>query len=179
MAELAWQPETFGAARENHLMRTTTVVRTVRYGKGRIAYSTFDAPSPCEDVLRLAFAPTSISADGKALQTSQDAGQNGFTVKPLANGDCLLTIRHDGCRDIVVEGDDPQETLPHDRLSYVGPWSAEDCATASDGKLHVASLAGAGPRGLHRQSNSSHRPRRPQRRQGRRGSRRREATLRH
>ncbi len=54
---LAWQPETFGPARENHIMRSSSVVRAVRYGKGRIAYSTFDALSPCEDVLRLAFAP--------------------------------------------------------------------------------------------------------------------------
>ena len=55
---LAWQPETFGPARENHIMRSSSVVRTVRYGRGRIAYSTFDALAPCDDVLRLAFAPT-------------------------------------------------------------------------------------------------------------------------
>ena len=67
MKMLAWQPEWFGPARENHLMRTTSVVRNVRYGKGRVAYSTFDAAAPCEDVLRLAFTPTSISADGKPL----------------------------------------------------------------------------------------------------------------
>ncbi len=54
---LAWQPEAFGPARENHIMRSSSVVCTVRYGKGRIAYATFDALSPCEDVLRLAFRP--------------------------------------------------------------------------------------------------------------------------
>ncbi len=140
---LAWQPELFGPARENHIMRTSSVVRTVRYGRGRIAYSTFDALAPCDDVLRLAFAPTVVSADGKPLQLRQDAAQNGFTVKSLPNGDCLLTIRHDGCRDIVVEGDDPQETFPHDRLHYEGPWASEDSAGASDGKLQVASRAGA------------------------------------
>ena len=72
MEMLAWQPETFGPARENHIMRSSSVVRTVRYGKGRIAYSTFDALAPCEDVLRLAFAPTAVSADGKPLPLRQD-----------------------------------------------------------------------------------------------------------
>ena len=42
---LGWQPDVLGANRENHLVRTTSVVRVVRYGKGRIAYSTFDAPT--------------------------------------------------------------------------------------------------------------------------------------
>ncbi len=143
MKMLAWQPEWFGPARENHLMRTTSVVRNVRYGKGRVAYSTFDAAAPCEDVLRLAFTPTSISADGKPLPRVPELSQNGFTLKPLSDGDCIVTIRHDDCRDIVVAGDDPQETLPHDRLHYEGAWETEDFAGASAGKLQVASQAGA------------------------------------
>src|SRR5208337_4327898 len=65
---LAWQPEVLGPARENHIMRSSSVVHAVRYGKGRITYCTFDAPAPCEDVLRLAFVPTAVSADGKSLQ---------------------------------------------------------------------------------------------------------------
>ena len=57
MEMLAWQPELFGPARENHIMRTTSVVSSVQYGKGRIAYRSYDGLSPSEDVLRLAFAP--------------------------------------------------------------------------------------------------------------------------
>ena len=49
---LAWQPELFGPARENHVLRSSSVVDSVCYGKGRIVYSTFDALAPCEDVLR-------------------------------------------------------------------------------------------------------------------------------
>ena len=179
MEFLAWQPETLGPARENHIMRTSSVVRAVRYGKGRIAYSTFDGLSPCEDVLRLAFTPASVSADGKPLPLRQDAAQDGYTVKTLPCGDCLLTIRHDDCRDIVVEGDDPQESLSHDRLKYEGPWATEDFPAASAGKLHVASRAGAGANRFHRQSSAPHRPRRHQRRPCRRVPRRREATVRH
>ncbi len=140
---LAWQPELFGPARENHVLRSSSVVDSVCYGKGRIVYSTFDALAPCEDVLRLAFMPTAVSADGKALPLRQEAAGNGFVVKPLSNGDCLVTVRHDGCRRLVVEGVDPQETLSHDRLQYQGPWTTEDCAGASQGKQHVAASAGA------------------------------------
>ena len=49
--------KSLGAARENHIMRSSSVVQAVHYGKGRIAYSTYDAAAPCEDVLRLAFLP--------------------------------------------------------------------------------------------------------------------------
>ncbi|MGO8688760.1 MAG: malectin domain-containing carbohydrate-binding protein [Thermoguttaceae bacterium] len=123
MEMLAWQPEWFGPARENHIMRSTSVVRDVRYGKGRVAYRTFDAEAPCEDVLRLAFTPTAVSADGKPLQLRQDAAENGYTVKPLSNGDCIVTVRHEGCPAILVEGDDPQHSVAHERLEYEGAHS--------------------------------------------------------
>jgi hypothetical protein len=158
---LAWQPEALGADRENHIMRSTTVVSAVHYDKGRIAYSTAGAAAPSEDVLRLAFQPRSVSAGGKPLPRRQEplqqlpspsgrgagaegwTNQNGFTVKPLPNGDCLVTIRHYGQSDVVVEGDDPQELAPADRLHYAGTWSTEDGAGTSGGELHVASQAGA------------------------------------
>ena len=105
---MAWQPELTGASRENHIMRSASVVTDVRYGKGKIAYRTYDAIAPSEDVLRLAFAPESVSADGKPLPQRETLSENGYTIKSLPNGDCIVTIRHDGCRDVVVEGDDPQ-----------------------------------------------------------------------
>ena len=111
-------------------MRTTSVVSAVYYGKGRIAYSTCDAAAPSKDVLRLAFEPRSVSAGGQPLPRQRlpshsgrragGEGQNGFTVKPLPNGDCLVTIRHAGQRDVVVEGDDPQEMVAADQLDYEG-----------------------------------------------------------
>ncbi len=206
---VAWQSEVLGANRENHIVRSTAVVSAVRYGKGRIAYSTADAAAPCADLLRLAFQPRSVSAGGKPLPRqktgtgtatssgsdqattqvlrsqspfssaqgegglmktgtgtaanrgsgrattrvllsqspfSSDQGwpnQNGFTVKPLPNGDCLLSVRHDGQCDVLVEGDDPQELLPADRLQFSGAWSREIDAGTPGGKLYVASQAGA------------------------------------
>jgi hypothetical protein len=88
-------------------------------------YFTYDALAPNEDVLRLAFQPSSVTADGKPLPQRQELSQNGFTVKPLPGGDCLMTIRHDGCHSVVVEGDDPQKTVGGDRLEYTGAWWTE------------------------------------------------------
>ena len=140
---LAWQPDVLGTNRENHIMRTSSVVRSVRYGKGRVAYSAYDASAPSEDVLRLAFRPKSILADGAALQEKATLSENGYRIQALSNGDCLATIRHDGCRDVVVEGDDPQQTAEDDRLQYQGPWTILDTPEASGGRLHAVSQAGA------------------------------------
>lgn len=142
LACMAWQPELMGANRENHIMRTTSVVREVRYGKGRIEYSTFDAPSPCMDVLRLAFSPTRISANNNPLLQVQDLSKNGYQIQTLSNGDCIVTVCHDGCCDVVVEGDDPQEMMEDDRLHYVGSWTAKNNAAASGNTLHSATQAG-------------------------------------
>lgn len=143
MDMLAWQPELLGANRENHIMRATSVVREVRYGKGRVAYSTFDATTPCEDVLRLAFVPKTILADGKPLVQKDRLSENGYTLKRLSNGDCLVTIRHDRRRDVVVEGDDPQQQAEDDALTYEGPWSISPSPKASGDKLHRASAKDA------------------------------------
>jgi hypothetical protein len=81
---IAWLPEELGANRENHIVRSTAVVNSVVYGKGRIEYSTFDAPANTVDVLRLAFVPASVSADGKPLCLRRDLRGNGYTVKTPA-----------------------------------------------------------------------------------------------
>ena len=64
---MAWLPEEFGPARENHLVRSTSPVTSIVYGKGHITYRTFDAPPPSVDVLRVAFRPEEITADGRVL----------------------------------------------------------------------------------------------------------------
>jgi len=140
---LAWQPEHLGAARENHIVRSDSVVRRVEYGRGSIRYATHDAASPCRDVLRLAFRPQKALAGGEPLPASSDSSANGYVVKQLANGDCLVTIRHDGRPDVVVEGDDPQQAAEDPQLDYAGAWSTEESGEASGNGLHAASAAGA------------------------------------
>ena len=119
MEMLAWQPETLGPARENHIMRTQLrgPQRPLRQGPDRLFHLRCRR-RPARTCCGWPLRPPAVSADGKPLPLRQDAAENGYTVKPLPNGDCLLTIRHDDCRDIVVEGDDPQRDAPHDRLQY-------------------------------------------------------------
>jgi len=143
LAAMAWLPEVLGASRENHILRSASVVRSVVYGKGRIAYTTFDARAPCVDVLRLAFAPTSLRADGAPLMQRQDLKANGYQVKPLPGGDCIVSIRHDGCRDIVAEGDDPQQVADDKQLRFEGDWSISQDQRDFQGGLHTASTDGA------------------------------------
>ncbi|MFN0170017.1 MAG: malectin domain-containing carbohydrate-binding protein [Bryobacteraceae bacterium] len=97
---MAWLPDIMGANRENHIVRSTAVVRAVSYRRGRIAYSTFDSPEGTYEVLRLAFRPARVSACGKPVSPQ---------VKSLPGGDHLVTVSHAGCTGVVVEGDDPQE----------------------------------------------------------------------
>jgi hypothetical protein len=119
------------------------VVNDVRYEKGRISYSTFDAPSATQEILRLAFAPSSVRADGRELRRAQDLGENGYSVKALTNGDCLATIRHDGLKHIIVEGPDPQETADDGAFTYSGTWTCETNPAAFGGVSHATASDGA------------------------------------
>lgn len=120
---LAWMPEVFGANRENHIMRSSSVVNFVNYDKGRIEYTTYNAPADTVTVLRLAFEPESITADGRSLSRRNNLNTNGFTVSKLSNGDYIVSVRHDHRKRIVVKGDDPQEEVDAGDLDYDGQWS--------------------------------------------------------
>jgi hypothetical protein len=121
---LAWMPEVFGPARENHIVRSSAVVSGVCYGRGRIGYTTFDAPAGVTDVLRLAFEPQAIRANGQALARRSDLSANGYTARSLPCGDSIVTIRHDGLRQIEVEGPDPGRSAAGSALQYTGEWQA-------------------------------------------------------
>jgi hypothetical protein len=143
LGTMAWLPEWLGANRENHVMRSTSVVTSVIYGKSRITYSTFDAPADTIEVLRLAFVPASVSVNGKTLRLRRDLRGNGYIVKRLANGDCIVSIRHDGATRILVTGDDPQEVVDDDGLGYEGSWHLERHAADFEGGVRIARDRGA------------------------------------
>lgn len=131
---IAWQPETFGAARENHIVRSTRTVSHVEYAPGKIAYRTHDAPKNNITVLRLAFEPARVTAGGRSLPRRDDlVSRNGYTVQPLDDGDFLVTIRHDNRDSVVVEGPDPQQSSAAAQMAFEGDWHplGEDAAVAT------------------------------------------------
>jgi hypothetical protein len=140
---MGWMPELMGPSRENHIMRSSSVVRNVVYGKGRVQYATFDAPAPTIDVLRLAFRPTSVAAGGVSLASGKTLDANGYTEKELENGDYIVTIRHDGQSEVVVTGDDPQQAVDDSGATLAGSWAAQSNAQDHGGSVQVASAAGA------------------------------------
>jgi len=104
LGTMAWLPELLGPAREDHIMRSSSVVADVRYESGQVSFRTFDAKAPAVDVLRLSFEPTQVEADGRELARCPDLRRNGFRARRLPSGDYLVEVRHDGQRDVVVSG---------------------------------------------------------------------------
>ncbi|MBN2024752.1 MAG: hypothetical protein JW809_18380 [Pirellulales bacterium] len=140
---IAWRPDLFGASRENHVARTSSVATSVVYGKGRIEYETFADPGEQVDALRVAFVPRSVTADGQSLAAVETLDANGYTVRPLDNGDAIVAIRHDGKTRIVVEGDDPQKMADDDALQCAGTWDAIEDAAACFHTLRSTAAAGS------------------------------------
>ena len=140
---MGWLPEIMGANRENHLMRSSAVVKRVIYGKGEITYSTFDAPSGSVDILRLAFAPTSVTANGKNLPRRSDLAAIGYTVRNLPGGDCIVSIRHDGSTEIDLRGPDPQNLVDDKQINFDEKWRVSPSPQDSSGSSHLATQAGA------------------------------------
>jgi hypothetical protein len=98
-----WAVPEWAPADESHLLGSSSVVTKISYGKGSVTYSTFDPQS--SDVLRLDFAPEFVTADGKPLVrrkgNNKDLDQPGYTFD---NSTHVLRIRHDGARDIDIQG---------------------------------------------------------------------------
>src|ERR1019366_5974633 len=126
LTAIGWLPEELGANRENHIVRSSAVVDSVRYGAGRVEYSTFDAPPETTEVLRLSFVPKRITTDVRVLRPRRDLLANGYTVRKLSNGDAIVQIRHDGAKQVTVVGKDPQRVVDGSVLTYEGAWVQED-----------------------------------------------------
>ena len=142
LGTIAWMPEVFAPAGENHIVNSTAVVSNTDYGHGIVRFTTFDAPRGTFTTLRTAFEPEALNIviECKARKLSRkDLTQNGYRVKALSGGDFLVTVRHDGAREVVVLGDEIEpnsvaffygaeipESLRHAGtvIASEGPWSA-------------------------------------------------------
>jgi hypothetical protein len=114
-----WAP-----AHEDHVLRTTSVVRDVRYEPGCVRYATFDASAT--DVLRLRARPSRLTAGGVELAARTDLAEEGYTVEALPLGGVVVRVRHDGSGDIAVG-------LGGDALAPVATPPRATCDVASAG----------------------------------------------
>lgn len=94
---------------QNHLLRTSSVVRTIRYGKPDISYTTFDPMS--RDLLVVAFVPSHVKAGGTDLPRLQSAAEldhrEGYVLNETSDGRRVLQIRHDKSADVEITGNAP------------------------------------------------------------------------
>ena len=87
-----WAP-----AGENHLLRSSSVVRAVTYSADSITYDTFDAAST--EVLRVNSQPQGVNAGALALPQRADVNAAGWT-HDSATG--VLRVRHDSGTNVQV-----------------------------------------------------------------------------
>lgn len=90
----------FAPLGQNHLLRSSSVLRKVKYGKKSISYETFDPDAT--DVLRLNKAPAHIKAGGTDLHRAEVLQPNGYTVRDLATGGVAVQVQHNGAREVQV-----------------------------------------------------------------------------
>jgi hypothetical protein len=92
-----WAP-----ANEDHLLGSSSVVHTIRYGEDEIVYTTFDESS--REVLRLRRAPDAVWAGSRRLPQVKDnrRSRQGYSVEPVAGGGAVVRIQHQRSGDIRI-----------------------------------------------------------------------------
>ena len=94
MAGLGAIPE-WAPSKEDHLLRSSSVVTEVAYGPGTVRYRAFDDAG--EEVLRLSFVPKTVTADATPLGPA--AAGPGFTFDPRTG---VLRVRRTGARTVAI-----------------------------------------------------------------------------
>ena len=93
---------TLAPQHQDHLLRSSSVVQTVQYGKSSIQYRTFD--SGATEVLRLTYKPTEVRAGGISVSLRTDLKGQGYTVSALAGENDIVRVRHADSGDIQLKG---------------------------------------------------------------------------
>lgn len=91
---------------QDHLLRSSSVIRHVDYAAGKLTYETFD-PSSCER-LRVAFEPVEVTANGKALRRMQALPElehhDGYYLQSTGSSKGWLEIRHSRGQQVQIKG---------------------------------------------------------------------------
>jgi hypothetical protein len=93
-----WAP-----ANEDHLLGSTSVVRSVSYGEREVTYVTFDRRS--REVLRLRHQPAAVRAGTVALPRAKglQSGSQGYSVEPVRQGGFVVRIEHHGSAKVTIQ----------------------------------------------------------------------------
>jgi hypothetical protein len=87
---------------ENHLLRTSSVVRSIDYAKDKIEYRVFDSAG--EELFKLRDRPRKILLNGKPIsdRESVEVNDEGFTVKSVAGGGFAVKIHRRNAKEAAV-----------------------------------------------------------------------------
>jgi hypothetical protein len=79
---------------KNHLLRSSSVVRSIKYGEDKIVYKTFDAES--RELFKLAHQPREIVAGDKKLELAENIERpdDCYSVQAVTGGGFIVRIRH-------------------------------------------------------------------------------------
>jgi len=85
---------------QDHLLRSSSVVQSVAYGRGELAYRTFDESST--EVIRLCYKPERITAGGRELTQAETRSAGSYTLTAVQEGDYVVRVQHAGARDVRI-----------------------------------------------------------------------------
>jgi len=92
---MAADPE-LAPAGENHLLGSTSVVKSIAYTVDSITYKTFEKQSA--EILRLAAKPIRIECDGKKLEPAGSDAEEGWLWTGAMRGGILRISHSNGNR---------------------------------------------------------------------------------
>jgi hypothetical protein len=92
----------FAPIGQDHLLHSSSVVQKINYGPKNIEYRTFDETS--NEVFRLTFNPSEITAGGLLLEERKDLMKEGYTVQELPGGDYVIRLRHSHSHEVHLKG---------------------------------------------------------------------------
>jgi hypothetical protein len=84
---------------ENHLLSSSSVVKSVSYGTDQLSFTTYDDHS--DVTLRLASKPLRISIDNKPVELKEQSGIDCWKWNPLEKGG-IVSLSFSGGRNVVI-----------------------------------------------------------------------------
>jgi hypothetical protein len=83
----------------SHLLRSTSVIKSVEYKTDGISYNTYDPAS--KELIRVAKKPSTISVDGTLLIEAKKPKENSWTWEPMEKGG-VLKVNHTLGTSVVI-----------------------------------------------------------------------------